>query len=48
MSENLEKKNKAQSVDETNMTELILEQQKKINHIFTFYEKVFERNTEKS
>lgn len=48
MSKNLEKNNKAQEVKEVNMTELILEQQKKINQIFTIYDEVFKGNTRKS
>jgi hypothetical protein len=48
MSKNLEKKNKAHNNKEINMTELILEQQKKINQIFTIYDEVFKGNTKKS
>ncbi len=48
MSKNLEKKNKAHNNQEINMTELILEQQKKINQIFTIYDEVFKGNTKKS
>lgn len=48
MSKNLEKKRKAKNVDEVNMTELILEQQKKINQIFTIYEQAFKRDSSKS
>ena len=48
MSKDLEKNNKTQNVKEVNMTELILEQQKKINQIFVIYEQAFKRDSSKS
>ena len=48
MSKDLEKNKKSQDFEEVNMTELILEQQKKINQIFVMYEQAYKRNSEKS